>query len=176
MDTTTLTIGRAASASGVPVKTIRYYEEIGLIPRARRSNGAARTGGNRIYDAESVGRLRFIRNARMLGMSLGDIRKLLRIAETKGCPSQHSEYRAMLLRHLESVEERLDQLSSLRATLRHLLARSGDTMRSPMRDNCVWTTCACMTPSTIDAGPGGSRPARNGKPIVSRSGMTKGKR
>lgn len=172
MDTTALTIGRAASASGVPVKTIRYYEEIGLIPRARRGNGAARTGGNRIYDAESVGRLRFIRDARRLGLSLGDIRELLRIAETKGCPSQHAEYRATLLRHLESVEERLDQLSSLSAILRRLLSRKGDAMRG----QCVWTTCACMTPSTIAADPIGSRPLRNRNPTASRGGMTKGKR
>ncbi len=175
MDTTALTIGKAASASGVPVKTIRYYEEIGLIPKARRRNEAARTGGTRIFDAESVGRLRVIRSARTLGLSLDDIRALLRIGQEKGCPSQDPAYRATLLRHLEAVEERLNHLSSLRATLRHLLSRSSGAMHSPMHDKCVWTTCACMTPSTIDAESIGSRPARDGKPAVARRGKAKGK-
>jgi len=144
MDRTAFTIGKAASASGVPVKTIRYYEEIGLIPKARRSNGAARTGGNRTYDGDSVGRLKFIRSARLLGLSLDDIRVLVRIAQDKGCPSKDPAYRATLLQHLQATEERMKHLSSLRATLRDLLARSSDAMHG----TCVTTGCGCMSPTT----------------------------
>ena len=73
------TIGEAARASGLTAKTIRYYEQVGLIPKARRRNSgsAPHTGGDRIYSEADIGRLSFVRHARLVDLSLADIRELL---------------------------------------------------------------------------------------------------
>jgi MerR family copper efflux transcriptional regulator len=89
MEGETLSIKDAAAASGLSAKTIRYYEDIGLIPKAQRSNPDARTGGDRVYDAADVGRLRFICHARMLDLGLDAVRDLLKLAE-HGCQARHN--------------------------------------------------------------------------------------
>ena len=83
-------IGAAARAAGLSAKTIRYYEEIGLIPKAPRRAAGAHTGGDRAYSEADIGRLRFIRHARQVDLGLEDIRELLKIADA-GCPSAGGE-------------------------------------------------------------------------------------
>ena len=111
MKSETLSIGDAAAASGLSTKTIRYYEDVELIPKARRSNTEARTGGDRVYDDADIGRLRFIRHARMLGLGLDSIRDLLKLAE-HGCPGRQPEYHQTLERHLSAIEERIQHLKT----------------------------------------------------------------
>lgn len=106
-----LSIGRAAKAAGLSVKTLRYYEEIGLVPKARRTNGAAHANGRRIYAEAEIGRLRFIHEARLLGLSLADIRDLLALAEGRGCPSGQPEYRRILEKQLREIDDRLCHLA-----------------------------------------------------------------
>ena len=136
-------IGKAASVTGLSVKTIRYYEQIGLIPKAPRRNGGARTGGNRVYGEAEVGRLRFVRHARLLGLSLADIRELLAAAEGNGCASELPEYQQVLNRHLHEVDERIRHLLGLRATIEVLLSPG----RRPKGEACSWSTCGCMRPA-----------------------------
>ncbi len=69
-----MNIGEAAAQSGVPAKTIRYYEEIGLIQPARRADN-----GYRAYRAPDVHMLRFVQRARSLGFSVRDCRQLLQL-------------------------------------------------------------------------------------------------
>jgi DNA-binding transcriptional MerR regulator len=102
-------IGEAARAAGVSAKTIRYYEHVGLIPKARRRSGPARTGGDCVYDEADIGRLRFIRHARMVDLALSDVRELLKISEV-GCPSKHPKYAEVLRRQVRSIEERINHL------------------------------------------------------------------
>jgi MerR family copper efflux transcriptional regulator len=64
---TGFSIGEAATAYGLGVKTIRYYEQIGLIPKAARTNVGLHTGGHRLYGEADIGWLRFIWHARLLG-------------------------------------------------------------------------------------------------------------
>src|SRR5713101_856933 len=110
----TFSIGEAAATSGLPVKTIRYYEEIGLIPHAMRTNRSLHGGSHRIYGDADVGRLRFIQHARLFGLSLAEIRELLALANGKGCPSRQPEYRKILGRHLHGIDERVGHLLGLR--------------------------------------------------------------
>lgn len=122
MSQPSFSISQAAAACGVTAKNIRYYEQIGLIPKAARHNDAARTGGNRLFREDDLGRLRFIRNSRLLGLGLGDIAELLALSERKGCPGAQPRYRGRLANHLATINERIEQLLGLRATLEGLLA------------------------------------------------------
>lgn len=132
-------IGDAARAAGLSAKTIRYYEQVGLIPKAPRRPGAAHTRGDRIYSEADVGRLRFIRQARMVDLGLDDIRELLKISEA-GCPSTHPTYAELLRRHVRTIDERINHLLGLRSAVHQLLSR-----RSAADDECcTWETCGCM--------------------------------
>ena len=90
-----LTIGGLAHRVGVNIETIRYYERIGLMPRASR-----KSNGRRIYDERGVSTLAFIRKARELGFSLEDTRALLQLRGTDdGC----NDVKAIASRQLEKV-------------------------------------------------------------------------
>jgi DNA-binding transcriptional MerR regulator len=77
-------IGTVARQAGVPVKTIRYYEEVGLLPRPART-----TSRYRLYDAGVLDRLAFIKKAQSLGLRLQDIREILELADRGRCPCGH---------------------------------------------------------------------------------------
>lgn len=111
-----MTIGEAASRSGVPAKTIRYYEQIGLI-------GAAARGANqyRSYDDSDLAMLRFIGRARRLGFSVADLRNLVSLYRDHGRASR--EVKALAAQHLARVERKIAELDSLRAALADLVAR-----------------------------------------------------
>lgn len=154
-------IGKAAVATGLSVKAIRHYEQVGLIPRARRHDGNARTGGNRLYTEQDLSRLRFVRQARHLDLGLEEIRRLLAIAQDT-CPSRHPDYRRLLSKHLERVTHRIGQLSELQAQLTALLSKedSGRVQR------CSGNGCGCLD---ADPAPGhqrgvGERDVRGSQP------------
>lgn len=132
-------IGEAARAAALSAKAIRYYEEIGLIPRAQRRTSVARTGGDRVYSEADIGRLRFIRHARLVDLSLADIRELLKIRDA-GCPSTHPTYAEVLRRHVRKIDERINHLLGLRSAVHQLLRRRGAAEDAC----CTWETCDCM--------------------------------
>lgn len=104
-----LTIGRLSALTGVKVETVRYYERIGLLPRPLRS-----LGNRRLYDNAARERLSFVRRARELGFTLGDIRALLSLSNGEGrCTKAHS----LTTRHLGVVRERIADLKKLERTL-----------------------------------------------------------
>ncbi|MGE0333876.1 MAG: MerR family transcriptional regulator [Gammaproteobacteria bacterium] len=158
-------IGEAAEATGLSVKAIRHYEEVGLIPRPRRHDGSARTGGNRLYTESELARLRFVRQARHLDLGLDEIRRLLEITE-ETCPSRHPDYRRILTGHLETVTRRIAQLSDLRARLTALLSkdRSGDVQR------CSGDGCGCL-----DAAPDPRRKRAGGEANAGKVRQRKGR-
>lgn len=110
------TIGQAAERSGVPAKTIRYYESIGLIPKAARTEG-----GYRSYSETDVQTLRFIHRARKLGFPVKDVGDLLGLWRDRERAS--GDVRAVAERHLSEVEARIGELESIRETLLHLVRR-----------------------------------------------------
>lgn len=111
-----LTIGRVARQTGVPAKTIRYYEETGLIPAATRA-----PNGYRVYAERSVELLRFVKRARDLGFSIREVGDLLALWQDERRAS--AEVKALALRHLELVHKKIEELESLQRTLQHLVER-----------------------------------------------------
>lgn len=108
------TIGALAEATGVKIPTIRYYEAVGLLPKPVRS-----TGNRRLYGAEAIKRLRFIRHARELGFEVAAIRQLL---DMSGQPDQSCEQADMLARqHLEEIDSRIIRLKALRGEIGRML-------------------------------------------------------
>lgn len=109
-----LTIGTLAKKTGTKVQTIRYYEQIGLMPEPGRTEG----GQRRYRDAE-LDRLSFIRHARQLGFSLDAIRELLNLSDhpNKAC----DEADAIARRQLKQVEQRMARLEALRTELRRMV-------------------------------------------------------
>ncbi|WP_018405225.1 MerR family transcriptional regulator [Marinobacter gelidimuriae] len=144
----TYRIGEAAQASGISVRTIRYYEGIGLIPEARRHNALSHTGGNRVFDESDIGRLKFIHHARMLELGLDEIRILLEPAASGRCPGGELEYQRILQSHLEDIDERVTRLLGLRQQIQTLLLAERARIAPSA---CDLATCGCMevaAPST----------------------------
>jgi MerR family copper efflux transcriptional regulator len=108
-----MNIGAAAEITGVPAKTIRYYEEVGLIPPARRSEN-----GYRNYADEDIQILRFIQRARRLGFSVRDVESLLTLWQDKDRAS--ADVKKLALKHIDEVEKRIEEMQSIRETLIHL--------------------------------------------------------
>jgi len=110
-----LTIGQLARRSGVKVPTIRFYEQIGLLPPPARS-----AGNQRRYGAAAAERLAFIRHARALGFEVEAIRELLRLAAHPEAPCHDAD--ALATRHLAVVEARIASLTRLRDELARMVA------------------------------------------------------
>ena len=109
-----LPIGQAAAQSGVKVPTIRYYEQIGLLPSPLRSEG-----NRRLYSEAEIRRLAFIRHARELGFGVDAIRALLALQDNpqRSCTEADVIARA----RLADVEHRIASLTALRKVLRRMI-------------------------------------------------------
>ena len=108
-------IGDAAKASGVKVPTIRYYEQIGLLPAPPRAEN-----NRRHYDPADLQRLAFIRHARELGFEVGSIRTLLTLQDEpdQSCAGADAIARA----RLAEVKQRIASLTALKAELERMIA------------------------------------------------------
>ena len=114
-----MNIGQAAQGSGLPPKTIRYYEDIGLLQPARRANGF------RDYGDKDVHELRFIARARGLGFSVEECRHLLALYRDKDRVS--AEVRDTAQAHIAAIRLKIEQLRTMKKTLSNLVERcSGD--------------------------------------------------
>jgi len=109
-----LNIGQAASASGVSAKMIRHYEEVGLLPRARRTYA-----GYRQYSQSDLHTLRFIRHARDLGFSIKQIGELVGLWQNRRRPS--SKVKALAQAHIEELERKAAETLAMKRTLEHLV-------------------------------------------------------
>lgn len=109
-DTAGLTIGALAERTGCNVPTIRYYEEIGLIPPAKR-----RPSGHRYYDAAAEELLTFIRHCRDFGFPIEQVRELVSLArsEERDC----FETRDIAQAHLDAVRAKLTEMKALERSL-----------------------------------------------------------
>lgn len=113
-----LSIGQLASATGLAAKTVRYYEQIGVLPAARRN-----AAGYRQYEQRDVHRALFIRRARALGLPLGSLKTLT--ADLNGRPSRTMRHRLqqMVTEHLRRVRDQICDFQVLEQQLAQLLQR-----------------------------------------------------
>ncbi|MFX0543803.1 MerR family transcriptional regulator [Roseovarius sp. S1116L3] len=109
-----LTIGSLAKRTGTKVQTIRYYEQIGLMPEPGRTEG-----GQRRYGEAELDRLSFVRHARQLGFSLDAIRELLDLSDHPNRSCEEAD--AIARRQLKQVEQRMARLKALRTELKRMV-------------------------------------------------------
>lgn len=111
-----MNIGKSAKRSGVPAKTIRYYEEIGLIPKAARTDG-----GYRDYSEQDVQMLRFIHRSRALGFPVKDVAELLALWRDRSRSS--AQVKELALHRIADIDTKIAELKSIRHTLTDLATR-----------------------------------------------------
>lgn len=110
-------IGELGERAGVSPKTIRYYEEIGLIPPPGRD-----PSGYRAYGRETVTRVRFIKAAQSIGLSLGEIREILAFRDRGEVPCSHVA--ALIERNAQELSERIAALEQMRTDLERLARKA----------------------------------------------------
>jgi len=118
-----IAIGRLSKHTGTNIETIRYYERVGLLPAPARS-----PGGYRLYGTDHLKRLNFIRRARTLGFSIGEVRTLLRLADERKRPC--AEVRAVAEAHLSDVRAKIADLRRMERVLQATVAKCAQGRRS----------------------------------------------
>ncbi|WP_144662972.1 heavy metal-responsive transcriptional regulator [Paenarthrobacter nicotinovorans] len=114
-------IGETAAAAGMTAKTLRFYEDRGLLPAAHRA-----PNGYRDYAQETVSRLEFIRRGRTAGLALAQIRDVLSVRDVGQAPCIH--VRDLLAKQISNLDAQIAEITALRATVAefHDAAAAGD--------------------------------------------------
>ena len=131
-----MNIGTVSERSGLPAKTIRYYEDIGLVAPERRGNGY------RDYSLDDMHRLRFVQRSRSLGFSVDECRQLLSLYSDR--ERESAEVKALAAHKLAEIDRKIAELRDLRETLHHLVANChGDSRPDcPIIDELAGTVSA----------------------------------
>ena len=122
-----LTISALAGSLGLSTDTLRYYERLGLLPRAERT-----ASGYRLYGEEALERLSFVCAAKRMGLRLADIKELLDVRDQGQCPCGHTE--DLVERRLAEVETEIQQLSAVRGQLLSLRRRNQECLDAVASD------------------------------------------
>ena len=142
-----LYIGKVAAAAGLNVQTVRYYERMGLLAPAKRTES-----GYRVYSPDVLERLNFIRQAQGVGFRLEEIREILRMKYAGESPCNC--VRGILQRKLNEVEKQMAALSSFRRQLRSTLQRAGTLPRLSHQASAI---CPLIENISSVRGKGGER-------------------
>ncbi len=138
-----LTIGQLAELAGVPRKTIRYYEKVGVLPPPGRNDARYR-----LYSDIDVRRVELVRRARALDMGLADVRELVEWASTGSCNDFQERFSEVLYRKLEEVDQRIADLEHLKQDLQRLGAHFAVSQKEANADHtvleCSPETCTCL--------------------------------
>lgn len=127
-----LKIGEVAAESRLPVKTIRYYEELGLLtPSVQRTKS-----GYRLFDESVFNRLAFIKRSQSLGLSLSEIQRILTVRDADRVPC--GMVKELLVHKLEAIQEQIKTLEILQFELKGILSGWQD---SPTHEKIAQTIC-----------------------------------
>jgi DNA-binding transcriptional MerR regulator len=148
-----LTIGEVAQLTGLPVKRLHYYERRGLLEPARRTEA-----GYRLYGAEEVARLEFIKRAKLLGLTLEEIRELVALAARCNEGEIVPRLQEALDAKLEETERKLAELSAFRDSLLYYRERAAELREGiPVESTCEDVSfCGCLEAVTGEGGEHGS--------------------
>jgi DNA-binding transcriptional MerR regulator len=130
-----LTVKQVAERVGLPSRTVRYYDHIGLVRADERS-----ATGYRLYGAEEAARLVFVQRAKRLGFSLDEIRGLMSAAEG-GCGATVPELERLLEQKVEEIDARIAELKALRSRLADFRAGTPAPDGRRCRDGAF---CGCL--------------------------------
>lgn len=130
-------IAELAAQASLPVRTVRYYADRGLIKPSRRS-----AGGYRIFDENSLRQLRFVRRLRGLGLTLRELERIVRAAERQSCGDSSVTVRQRLTTQLATVGQRIDELQQVQHELSSLIARQ--------TAGCTDELCLCQGQEQIE--------------------------
>jgi DNA-binding transcriptional MerR regulator len=147
-----LSIGHVAREAGCSVASIRYYEDIGLLPSAGR-----RSGGHRVYGADDVRRLVFIRRCRDFGFPIEKVRELLS-ASSADTPCK--EARDIAAAHLQSVRDKLVELKALERALAGFVRNCDANCASGTVQDCTLFDDIAGQPAPACCGGGATQPAQ----------------
>ncbi len=139
-----LTIGQVAKSTGIAAKTVRFYEAAGVLPAPTRT-----ASGYRQYTAEGVQQLIFIRRARMLGLSLRHLKRLMVALDGGGRHAVRQRMREVIHAHLSTVQAQMRELRLLERELEQVLGRiETSSAKGP------GGRCRCLEPPDTSAGRG----------------------
>ena len=136
-----LTVSQLARATGMPAKTIRYYEQIGVLPVPRRS-----AAGYRQYSRHDVHRLLFIRRARALGLSLTNLKELTAELDSGECLTMRPRLHALVAEQLRTVQRQIAEFQLLERQLAQVLQRLQTAAPGNHADGC-----RCLDSDTPEA-------------------------
>ncbi|HZM39419.1 MAG TPA: MerR family transcriptional regulator [Acidimicrobiales bacterium] len=153
----TYTIGEVSERSGFSASALRYYEDIGLVPPAGRSDA-----GYRLYDDVTLTRLAFVARAKQLGCTLEEIADLVAVADDERCGPVQRRFHALITDKLAAAERQVAELSAFRGQLRAAaLALAGEPVDGPCDAGCACLTAAPPDQPDIACSLAiGERPAR----------------
>ena len=138
-----LTIGQLAHATGVPAKTIRYYEQVGVLPVPSRS-----ATGYRQYARRNVHRLLFIRRARALGLSLPSIKTLTAELDSGQCLAMRPQLEHLVTEQLRTVRQQLAEFQLLERQLAQVLQRLLTVPPASHAEGCRCLETEAVAPGT----------------------------
>ena len=147
--TSQFTIGQLAELTQVPTQTIRFYEQSGILPTPRRSNS-----NYRLYSETDVRRLELIRRARLLDMTLPEVRELVEQASSATCNDFQGRFLEVVQGKLEELDGRIMDLQHLKGDLQRLEAHLTEAREEEVADHtmleCSPQTCSCLGAARAD--------------------------
>jgi len=126
-----LTVGQLAEVTSVPAKTIRYYEQVGVLPLPSRN-----PAGYRQYYRRDINRLLFVRRARSLGLPLSQLRDLTAGLEGEGCATLRPRLRGLVIEQLRAVQQQIAELRTLERQLTDVRERLETGTAPPDAKGC----------------------------------------
>ncbi len=137
-----LTIGELAGELQLNPKTIRYYEEVGLLPEPRRSES-----GYRLYSRYEIERLRLVKRAKLLGLSLAEIKEIVEYAIDRRCGVIGDRLLSLVDAKLGEIDQKIEGLIAFRDNLRQYHSELSNRFESETREECrtpASTSCQCI--------------------------------
>ena len=132
-------IGDISQKTDLNPKTIRFWEEIGLLPKPKRTIVNHGTG-YRIYGEDDISRLKFLKRAKVLGLSLKEMRQLLEIAQVSCCQEVSPTLQKIVIQKSEEIDQKIKDLKHLKKTLT-IFSENFKNQGEKLQTNCVEAEC-----------------------------------